>query len=43
MKYLKKYILPVSALAFIVLGAALPYLTSKMQDNQISGFREKWS
>lgn len=41
MKYLKKYILPVSALAFIVLGAALPYLTLKMQDNQISRFRGK--
>ncbi len=41
MKYLKKYILPVSALAFIILGASLPYLTLKMQDNQISRFREK--
>ncbi len=41
MKYLKKYILPVSALVFIVLGASLPYLTLKMQDNQISRFREK--
>lgn len=36
MKYLKKYMLLLSALAFIVLGAALPFLTSQMQDAQIS-------
>lgn len=36
MKYLKKYTLLLFALVFIILGAVLPYLTSQMQDAQIS-------
>lgn len=36
MKRLKNYTLLLSAFTFIILGAALPYLTSQMQDTQIS-------
>lgn len=41
MKYLKKYMLLLSALAFIVLGAALPFLTAQIQDAKISGTQIK--
>lgn len=36
MKRFKNYTLLLSAFTFIILGAALPYLTSQMQDAQIS-------
>lgn len=41
MKYLKKYMLLCSTLFFIILGAAMPKLASKIQDAQISGFQKK--
>lgn len=41
MKYLKKYMLLLSALGFILLGAALPYVTAQMQDANISQLQKK--
>lgn len=41
MKRLKKYTLLLSALGFIILGAALPHLTSQIQDAQINGLQKK--
>lgn len=41
MKYLKKYIVLLSALVFVALGAALPYVTTQMLDAQISEFQKK--
>lgn len=41
MKYLKKYILLLFALAFIALGAVLPYFTSQIQDAQINELQKK--
>lgn len=40
MKRLKNYTLLPFALAFILLGAALPYLTSQLQDSRISGLQK---
>lgn len=41
MKHLKKYILLLFALVFIILGAILPYLTSQIQDAQINRLQKK--
>lgn len=41
MKRLKNYMLLLSALAFILLGAAMPYLTSQIQDAQVIGLQKK--
>lgn len=41
MNRLKKYSLLLSALFFIILGACMPYLASKMQDTQISELQKK--
>lgn len=41
MRILKKYALLLSTLSFILLGAAMPYLVSQIQDHQGSGFQKK--
>lgn len=41
MKRLKKYVLLLLALFFILLGAALPYLVSSVQDAQTDAFQKK--
>lgn len=40
MKILKKYLLALAALVFVFLGAAMPYLVSRVQDARLSGFQK---